>query len=99
MHSLNENSAPGARISTRITPSVITIVTSNPWNRTPSRATKSNRTRARPIACVEQDWSAARRPHGAENYSHYFPVAFSSLLLNVPSGNLSMSNIALSAGV
>jgi hypothetical protein len=38
-------------------------------------------------------------PHWGENYSQYFPVAFSSLLLNVPSGNLSMSNIALSAGV
>jgi hypothetical protein len=39
------------------------------------------------------------RPHGGRDYSQYFPVAFSSLLLNVPSGNLSMSNIALNAGV
>ena len=38
-------------------------------------------------------------PHGGGNYSQYFPAAFSSLLLNVPSGNLSMSNIALNAGV
>jgi hypothetical protein len=30
-----------------------------------------------------------------EDYSQYFPAAFSILLLNVPSGNLSMSNIAL----
>jgi hypothetical protein len=30
-----------------------------------------------------------------ENYSQYFPAAFSRWLLNVPSGNLSMSNIAL----
>jgi len=30
-----------------------------------------------------------------ENYLQYFPAAFSRWLLNVPSGNLSMSNIAL----
>jgi hypothetical protein len=43
--------------------------------------------------------TAVGEPQGGGNYSQYFPVAFSSLLLNVPSGNLSMSNIALSAGV
>ena len=30
-----------------------------------------------------------------ENYSRYFPAAFSIRLWNVPSGNLSMSNTAL----
>jgi hypothetical protein len=46
-------------------------------------------------ACQPSPWW----PHGGGNYSQYFPAAFSSLLLNVPSGSLSMSNIALSAGV